>query len=487
MLRVLILLTLSASSSFSQTTTPPDNSPIADGETAFYDGTIHGTLEVELTVSRKGKAVEGTYEYADHQKPIRLQGTLLADSSMKLSEFEDEKASSGEFVLDELLGQGHLDGKWNSADGKRSYAVHLGKMDEAQHRQLRQMWNDKSPIQSIRVGEMYGCALRESGAWCWGNALFMPSLAVAGPGMIAERALPNLLIPAGTPALSIAGSQSCLLSGGAMKCWQRSSKVDWFLFKPTVVKGFESDVTAIGNAEGFACGIARGTLKCWDGTSMNPENFLSVATGVTGLSSGAPRCALVSEGFKCWTISVRYAPPAFRSTEKQSVAGKVEHLASSEDHGYQDSLVCWTESGALKCTAEKFRPESDKRIAAGNSFTDGVTDIAVAQDHSCIIWKDGVYCWGTNDHGQLGDGTRQLAVPTAAPAKVILPSRARQIAVANRVSCALTIADEIYCWGANDFGQTGAPSHDSCAMPNGHEDEISDPCNLRPVCVRGLP
>jgi hypothetical protein len=486
MLGLFLLATLIASSGSPQTTTS-DNAPIADGETAFYHGTINETLEVELTLTRTGRTIAGTYEYAAHQQPLRLQGTLLPDNSMKIAESAGGAASGGQFLLNDLLGQGHLDGKWNSADGKYSYPVHLGKMDEPRHRQLRQMWNDKQPIKSISVGEFYGCAIRESGAWCWGDVLFMPSLATAGPGMIAQRALPNLLVPAGTSMLSIASSRTCMLHEGAMNCWQRSSKMDWFLFKPTVVKQFESGVTAIGAGEGFACAIVENQLRCWDGTLMNPENFVTVATDVTGLSSGSPRCGLLSEGFKCWTIGVRYAPPAFQSKEQQSVSGKVEHLAASEDHGYGDSLVCWTQSGGLKCSAEKFRSESDKRVSAGNPFTDGVTDIAVADDHSCVIWKDDVYCWGANTHGQLGDGTRQLAAPSGAPVKVVLPSRPRQVAVADRVSCALTVANEVYCWGDNNFGQTGAASHDTCEMPNGHFDKISDPCNLKPVRVRGLP
>ncbi|MFZ0879103.1 MAG: RCC1 domain-containing protein [Candidatus Acidiferrales bacterium] len=481
-----LLAVLIASNGPPQTATS-DNAPIADGETAFYHGTINGTLEVELTLTRRGKVVVGTYEYAAHQQPLRLQGALPPDGSMKIAEFSGGEGSGDQFLLDDLLGEKHLDGTWNSTDGRHSYPVHLGKLDEPQHRQLHKMWNDKEPIKSISLGEFYGCALRESGAWCWGEVLFMPSLAAAGPGMIAQRALPNLLIPAGTSMVSISGSQTCLLLEGAMDCWQRSSKMDWFLFKPTMVKGFDSGVTAIGAGEGFACGIVQEQLKCWDDTLMNPENFITVANDVTGLSSRSPRCGLFSEGFKCWTISVRYAPHAFQSKEQQSFSGKIEHLAASESHGYEDSLVCWTQSGALKCSAEKFRPESDKRVAAANQFTDGVTDVAVVDDHSCIIWKDDVYCWGENTHGQLGDSGAQLAAPTDAPVKVILPSRPRQVAVASQVSCALTFANEVYCWGANDFGQTGAASHDSCSMPNGHFDKISGPCNLKPARVRGLP
>lgn len=486
MFRIFLLVFLAASGTSAQTPAG-DNAPIADGETAFYHGTIDQTLEVELTLKRTGKNIAGTYEYAAHQQPIQLQGGLLSDGSMRIAEPATGKAAGGSFALNDLSGSMHLDGNWKSADGKHSYSVHLGKIDQIQHQQLRQMWNDRQPIKSISLGEFYGCAIRDSGTWCWGDALFMPSLATAGPGMIARRALPNLLIPAGTSSLSIAGSRTCMLHAGEMECWQRSSKMDWFLFRPTVIRGFEAGVTAIGTGDGYACGLVTNQLRCWDGTSMNAENFVTVASNVTGLSSGSPRCGLFSDGFKCWMISVRYSPPAFDFKEQQSFSGTVERLAASENNGYGDSLLCWTQDGGLHCSAERFRSESDKRIASGNQFADGVTDLAVADDHSCIIWKDDVYCWGANTHGQLGNGTSQLTAPVAAPVKVTLPSRPRRVAVANRISCALTAADEVYCWGANDFGQTGAASHDTCEIPNGHSDTISDPCNLKPVRVRGLP
>jgi len=464
----------------------PDITSIADGETAFYHGTINGTLEVELKVTRKGNLIEGSYEYAAYRQALVLQGELLTEGALRVVEYTNGKPN-GEFHLDELGGLGHLNGTWKSGDGKRSYPVHLGKLDEAQYRQLQQMWNGKQPIKSITVSEFYGCALRETGAWCWGDALFMPSLAAAGPGMIARRALPNLLVSAGALAVSISGSQTCVLDAGAMKCWQKSWDAKWFLLKPTTIKGLESDVQALGTGGSFACGLVHKRLICWDGLSMNPSDFITVASDVAGLSSGSPRCAILASGFKCWKINLRYAPFEFDAQEKVAVTETAEHISASSDDGNGNSLVCWTHGGALKCMAEKFRSEADKRIASGNRFTSAVTDVGVADDHSCLIWNAEVYCWGANDHGQLGDGSRQLASSTGNPVKVSLPAAARQVTVSNGVSCALIETDEVYCWGANSFGQTGNTSHDLCHMPNGHFDTISDPCNLKPVPVLGLP
>jgi hypothetical protein len=61
------------------------------------------------------------------------------------------------------------------------------------------------------------------------------------------------------------------------------------------------------------------------------------------------------------------------------VPDAVEHLAASGDDGYGNSLVCWTRAGGLKCAADRFSSEADKRVAAENQFTAGVTDIAVTR------------------------------------------------------------------------------------------------------------
>lgn len=483
---ICVSLVLIATCSVLSETKEPDISPIADGETAFYHGTINSMLEVELKLTRKNSSIEGSYQYASHLEALILRGEVLSDGSLRVIEYANAKPN-GQFRLDDFGGLGHLNGTWNSVDGKRSYPVHLGKLDERQHRQLQRMWSDKQPIQSITVGEFYGCALRKSGAWCWGDALFMPSLAAAGPGMIAKRALPNLLVSEGTSALSISGNQTCMLDAGAMKCWQKGWDAKWFLIKPTAVRGFESDVQAMGAGGSFACGVVHSRLLCWDGLSTNSSDFITVASDVSGLSSGCPRCAILASGFKCWKINLRYAPFEFEAQETMLVAETVEHVSASSDDGNGNSLVCWTHGGALKCIAERFRSEADKRMAAGNQFTSGVSVIAVADDHSCLIWNGEVYCWGANDHGQLGDRSRPLTSPTSSPTKVSLPEPANQVVVSRGVSCALTKADSVYCWGANEFGQTGNTSRDSCQMANGHFDTISDPCNLKPVRVRGLP
>jgi hypothetical protein len=75
--------------------------------------------------------------------------------------------------------------------------------------------------------------------------------------------------------------------------------------------------------------------------------------------------------------------------------------------------------------------------------------------HNCVLKNNGdIWCWGANQHGQLGNG-----VPSAeeiAPVKVAgLPMAAKQVAVGIDSSCALLIDGTVWCWGSNEYGQLG--------------------------------
>lgn len=72
--------------------------------------------------------------------------------------------------------------------------------------------------------------------------------------------------------------------------------------------------------------------------------------------------------------------------------------------------------------------------------------IAGGFEHTCALSpKGGVQCWGLNRDGQLGDGT---LVAKSAPVDVIgLQSGVASVMAGGWHSCALTIADDVKCWG----------------------------------------
>jgi alpha-tubulin suppressor-like RCC1 family protein/uncharacterized protein YjdB len=73
--------------------------------------------------------------------------------------------------------------------------------------------------------------------------------------------------------------------------------------------------------------------------------------------------------------------------------------------------------------------------------------------HTCGLTSDGTaYCWGTGTSGQLGDGA---ATNRNVPVRVAGGLVFRDIAPAQSHTCAVTTAGEAYCWGINNFGKLG--------------------------------
>jgi alpha-tubulin suppressor-like RCC1 family protein len=103
---------------------------------------------------------------------------------------------------------------------------------------------------------------------------------------------------------------------------------------------------------------------------------------------------------------------------------------------------------------------------------DGTFDtVAVGGWHACGLRKDGsVACWGVNDHGQLGSGTKiplllNTRPGTNTPAKVSSDLQFSALAASGLHTCALTLSGEAWCWGSNSNGQIGDDSDHNRRRP----------------------
>lgn len=90
--------------------------------------------------------------------------------------------------------------------------------------------------------------------------------------------------------------------------------------------------------------------------------------------------------------------------------------------------------------------------------------VEVGYGTTCAIdAADGLWCWGRNHRGQLGDGT---TVDSSTPVAVVgLGSGVAAVAPGGDVTCALTAAGGAKCWGFNNHGQLGNGSTTDSSTP----------------------
>ena len=89
------------------------------------------------------------------------------------------------------------------------------------------------------------------------------------------------------------------------------------------------------------------------------------------------------------------------------------------------------------------------------SACDDPIELAAGGSHGCALRPGGgLYCWGDNSQGQLGDGA---TLSSSTPRAVVDLSRFSLPTSGSNFTCAIS-SEETYCWGSNSQGQLGRPT-----------------------------
>jgi len=180
------------------------------------------------------------------------------------------------------------------------------------------------------------------------------------------------------------------------------------------------------------CAVAAdGEAYCW-GANQHGE----LGTGVAGGSFNTPQ--LVSGGL----------------TWRAVQASKLYSCGLATD----ERVYCWggNSSGELGIGAADGSSHATPLPVAGD--LQFATLAALGNNNSsstCGVTTDGdMYCWGLNDRGQLGTGLVGGIEPSP---RLVTGGHtfAGPAALGRSVTCGLTTAGEVLCWGLNDYGQLG--------------------------------
>ena len=208
-----------------------------------------------------------------------------------------------------------------------------------------------------------------------------------------------------------------------------------------------------------------------------PESVASVAQATVYapvMDSGFRHsCAGKSDGtLYCWgyngsgelgdgTIVTRSTPTLISGvTGAISIAAGDTHTCAVDS---MNAVYCWGFNGNGKLGDGTFVDHRTPGLISTVSGLSGVVSVVAGYEHNCVLTSSGgVWCWGSNLHGQLGDGTttrRLTAVQTMLKATSTSPSVpfANAVAIASGVyqSCAVNSSGEVWCWGDDTSGQLG--------------------------------
>jgi alpha-tubulin suppressor-like RCC1 family protein len=353
---------------------------------------------------------------------------------------------------------------------------------------------DRGSIGSIIAGAYHTCAVLDGGSvYCWGDN---------SGGQIGDASFRRAVEPSrvrtrdALTGLTAGGFHTCALtSDGALRCWGDNTAGplgDPTSQGTTFPLGVAAGLTLVSVAAGglHTCALdAGGAPFCWGANDVGQLGFNTPITRCGGRPcsplptpvEGALRLATVAAGdahtcgltpdgaVYCWGQNAdgRLGNGFTQSAARPVLVGadlRLTALAAGGGHtcALRDggSIYCWgrnaehqvgattseTCPGGVACATRPVAVPLEGRFVF----------LATGSLHACAVRDDGVvYCWGSNQDGQLGDG---LGIAHSAPTPVAFDQRVTQVAAGDAHTCALTAAGEVYCWGDNLRGQLGIGS-----------------------------
>ena len=291
---------------------------------------------------------------------------------------------------------------------------------------------------------------------------------------------------------------TCIVtSSGGVKCWGRNNYgqlgngTTTNSNTPVDVTGLASGVASVSVGEYHTCAVTKGGgVKCWgyngygqlgDGTNTNsstPVDVTGLTSGVASVSAGGYHTCVATTGggVKCWGYNSYGQLGNGTTTSSRTpidVTGLTSGVTSVSAGGSHTCAV--TSSGGVKCwggndsgqlgngTRTMAKIPTDVLVSINGSPLSGVTFISAGfNENTCAVMSSGsAKCWGNGGY-HLGLG-QYSSTDKVVPANVVSLNNAKQISSGSAHTCSVTNLNQVKCWGSRSDGRLGLSS--STATP----------------------
>jgi len=260
------------------------------------------------------------------------------------------------------------------------------------------------------------------------------------------------------------GGGCAVTDSGTVQCWDNGS--------PPHTVTVDNDGTPLRGVKAIAVGLGhtcalltKATVQCWGGNSSGQlgNNTLeqsnlpvtvvdevgNILSGVAAIAAGdSHSCALMLSGYvRCWGSN----------SSGQLGDGLGGNAGANTPH----ATFARMEGVFGECD-----PECEPNVRLSPAMS-----VSADDNFTCALLRNGtVYCWGSNENGQLGNGsqassTRAVSVVVDANNIYTPLQDVATVAVGGAHACALMSDSTVKCWGSNSSGQLGGNSSTTSPVP----------------------
>ena len=300
------------------------------------------------------------------------------------------------------------------------------------------------PLANVSVGALHTCGLSPTGtAYCWG---------FGGYGSLGDSTQHDTSSPVPVSggfkftALSAGEFYTCAVAlAGSAYCWgDNGFGFGVSSLTPVAVPGglLFASVSAGGS---HTCGLtSAGAAYCW-GSNYDGQ----LGTGGTPSASSTP--VAVSGGLTFVVLS---------AGESHTCGVTAANVAYCWGLSAAGALGNGTTTGPEVCPVLNDHCSTiPVAVLGGLTFT----TVSAGTFHTCGVTTAGkAYCWGTNDLGQLGNGT---TTASTTPVLVTDSLSFSSLSAGGAYTCGVTTGGAAVCWGAGGGGRLGNGSTANSTTP----------------------